>query len=274
MHTQYTGSKNCCCGGAGKTSALLINNKHSVCVAIKGETQVKTTTDYTSLQISLVCRLNGISRVIRERSIQFWIHDFKLNHGQTFKHNRNDESAHAVCGVRHNFHGRDGIHVNERHHVIGELLQHVTLRECARSGNWRGTFSTEHRLCSITNGGKTGVYSHGARTRQTELDAVVLRRIMRCGEHGARSIERTCSEIHQVCTGKAEIHHIRPTRHSTFSKRMCQRFTSDTHIARHKNGVFFCEVSEGNAQSECHFIVHLIRSCPPHVIGLDNCVKD
>ena len=66
---------------------------------------------------------------------------------------------------------------------------------------------------------RPGVLANRLGAGQAELDAVVLRRVVRCGEHGAGRIQRARGEVHEVGGGESEVDHVDPLRGDAVGER-------------------------------------------------------
>ena len=70
--------------------------------------------------------------------------------------------------------------------------------------------------------GQPAVDADGACPRQTELDAVVRRRIVRRGEHRPGGVEPTGGEVQQVRRREAEVHDVDTLAAHSVSKGGCE----------------------------------------------------
>ncbi len=81
---------------------------------------------------------------------------------------------------------RNVVGVDERHHVIDELFEQVALAPRAADDGRRGPAASEHPVGERPDLGEARIDADRARTGVAELDAVVLRRVVRSGEHRGR----------------------------------------------------------------------------------------
>ena len=115
---------------------------------------------------------------------------------------RHDQPAHAVGGVGHHLERRSGA-VDERAHVLGEVVEEVTC------GAGPGVPRTGWAASTVApDVGQAGVLAHRPGPGQAQLDAVVLGRVVRGGEHRARGVEPAGGEVQQVGRAQPEVDHV------------------------------------------------------------------
>ncbi len=97
---------------------------------------------------------------------------------------------------------------------------------------------------------------------------------MRRGEHCARRVEFAGSEIEQVRACQPEIDHVDSATHRTLCESVGEAFSGEAHIACHQHRGRTRELGETDTKRVRDVLIHLIRSCTAHVIGLDDAIKD
>ena len=106
MLAQRRGREQRCRGRAAQSTPGLVDHEHTVGVTVEGEAQVEPAGDHPGAKITLVGGLQRVGRVVRERAVEFGVHDLELDAGQSLEHGRNHESAHAVGRVGDDPHRR------------------------------------------------------------------------------------------------------------------------------------------------------------------------
>ena len=84
--TQKHFRQNCRRRAARHGATKLVNQKHTVSIAVKCQTHVKTASQHAGLQIALIGRLNGVGWMIGKRAVQLAIHDLEINHVEPLEH--------------------------------------------------------------------------------------------------------------------------------------------------------------------------------------------
>ena len=143
--------------------------------------------------------------MVRERAVELAVHHLERDLREPLEHRRHDEAAHAVGGVGDDTHGTHRRGVDERHDVIGERTEQIAAGRRARPRCRRRTVAVEHVGGNGLDLGKAGVLPDGAGTAEAELHAVVLRRVVRGGEHRPGRVERAGGEVHEVGGHQAEV---------------------------------------------------------------------
>ena len=105
----------------------------------------------------------------------------------------------AKPGVGHHPHGAQCRGVDERHHVIGEGREQVARRARAGGGGGQRATAVEHIDRGVAHHEQARVLTHRAGARQAELDAVVLRGIVRRGEHRPRRLRSRQLQQRVLC---------------------------------------------------------------------------
>ena len=124
------------------------------------------------------------------------------SNGQAREHRGDDQPAHAVGGVGHDLERPQRAEVDERPHVVGEGARAGRGTASRRPGRRRG--QRRPRPVALISR-EPGVLADRPGAGQAELDAVVLGRVVRGGEHGARRVELAGGEVQQVGGGQAEV---------------------------------------------------------------------
>ena len=187
-------------GRARDGLALLVDHEHPVGVAVEGEADVGAGLEDPGPQVGLVLDLDGVGRVVREAAVELAVEEVEVE-GQLGEHRRHDEPAHAVGGVGDHLERHEHRRVDERADVLGEVVQQVDAGEQARLGGRRRYAGADHGLDAV----EAGVLADRLGAGEAELDAVVVGRVVRRGEHRGRRVEAAGGEVHEVGRGQAEV---------------------------------------------------------------------
>ena len=121
--------------------------------------------------------------MIWKSAVKLAVHDFNFKLLESIKNCRSNKTAHAIGRVGYNSQLAYCRDIDEPNNMIHEFGKHIffgnfTRRFCIRrSGSINDILSNRFHLA------QTIVNADGSCARQTTLDAVVLGRIMRSGEH-------------------------------------------------------------------------------------------
>lgn len=162
-------------GAAAETAAGLVDHEHAIRIAIEREADVEATGHHPRLQVALVGRLQGVGRVVGERSVELAVHHLERDLRQALEHRWHDQATHAVGSVGHHAQRPQGGDVDERDHVVGERLEQVAAGLRAGGGGGQRAMALEHIACHALHLVEPGVDTHRASPAETELDAVVAR---------------------------------------------------------------------------------------------------
>ena len=180
--------------------ALLVDEEHPVGVAVEGEADVGARLEHPGLQVDQVLGLDRVGGVVRERAVELAVQDLEVER-QAVEHGGHDEAAHAVGGVGDDLQRPQGDDVDERADVGGEVGEQVDAadrRPPAAGGLEPGG---GHGLDLA----EAGVLADRLGAGEAQLDAVVLRRVVAGGEHGAGRVEVAGGEVDEVGRGQAEV---------------------------------------------------------------------
>ena len=110
-------------------------------------------------------------------------------------------------------------------------LEQIATGRRARPARSCRTMAAEHVGSDGLDLAETGVLTDGASAAQAELDAVVLRRVVRRGEHRAGCIERAGGEVHEVGRCQTEVDDIDALLEHAADERVDQLGTRRAHVA-------------------------------------------
>ncbi len=184
---------------AGEQLALVVDEEHPIGIAVEGEADVGTGGEHARLEIDLVLGLDGVGRMVRERAVELAVEDIELE-GQTGEHGGSDEATHPVGGVGHDLERSELRHVDERVDVVDEGRQGILAGR--RSG---GRDRREPGEGVRTDDLKARLHADRLGAGEAQLDAVVLRRVVRRGELGTRCVEVPRREEELVGRRQAQV---------------------------------------------------------------------
>ena len=132
----------------------------------------------------------------------------------------------------------------------------------------------EHVLGDRLDLGEPGVDADRAGAREAELDAVVLSRVVRGGEHRARGVERAGGEVHQVGRGQPEVDDVDALLEHAVGERVDQLRAGRAHVAADEHPIgASTEAGEADTERVRDLGVELIGHRAPDVVGLDDLVE-
>ena len=146
------------------------------------------------LQGHQVLRLDRIGRMVGEVAVELREEDVD-GEREPLEDDRHDQATHAIGCVGHHLERPQRRHVDEGDDVIGPLVEQVQL---ATSPGERARGLVEQLFRRDLDLAQPRVAPDRTRAREAHLQPVVLSRVVRRGEHGARSIEVTRGEVEEV----------------------------------------------------------------------------
>ena len=196
------------------------------------------------------------------------------SNGQHLEHRGDHQAAHAVGGVGHH-------------------LQRLEDRRCRRtSGRGRRRRRAGRRWCgrpwwrrpgrpvraSSRTSARPESSAHGAGAGQAELDAVVLGRVVRGGEHGAGRVAGAGGEVQEVGGRQAEVDHVDALGADAVAEGVGQLHTRGPHVSRdedlgHRTPLVEGEVGEGGTDGVATGCVDLIGIGAPNVVRLEDGIE-
>ena len=168
-------------GGGRNGLAQLVHDEAAVCVAVEGDAEVRALVHGELLQIHQVLRIQRIGLVVREVAVELEVEVEDLQR-VLLQHGGNGQPAHAVARVHRDLQGVDV----QRHQVVqvfGVAFQHVL----GGIGAGLAVVGGDALDQFVRDAVQAGILPHRAGAGAAELDAVILRRVVGGGEHGARA---------------------------------------------------------------------------------------
>src|SRR5690606_23596851 len=125
---------------------------------------------------------------------------------------------------------------------------------------------------------EAGVLADRAGAGQAELDAVVLGRVVRGGEHRPRGVEAARGEVQEVGRAQPHVHDVQALALDALGEGGGQLDAARPHVAPDDDPVGPAagggdEAGEGRADAVAELGVQLVRHRAPHVVGLEDHVE-
>ena len=197
------------------------------------------------------------------------------SNGQALEDRGHDEAAHAVGGVGDDLERAQRVEVDEGAHVVGEVAEQVACGDDP-AGRPSGPSPVEHgRRRSALMSARPVSSPTGPRPGQAQLDAVVLRRVVRRGEHRARRVELPGGEVDEVGGASPRSTTSTPWRRHALGEGGGQLDPRGPHVAADEDP---CrrpgEAGEGRAEGAGDGGVELVGHRAPDVVGLEDLSSD
>ena len=145
--------------------------------------------------------------------------------------------------------------------------------ERARGLSRRRFVAVEDGLCEAMHVAQTVVDPDRARAGETALDAVVLRGVVRRGEHRARHVHLPGGVIEQVARGEAEVRDAHAVRECTALERIHELWPARAHVVGHDDVARFRERGERDTEGIGRLCVQLVRDGATNVVRLDDRIQ-
>ena len=139
---------------------------------------------------------------------------------------------------------------------------------------------TEPPFDEIAHRAQARLRAHRGRTRATQLDPVVLRRVVAGGEHCPGQAQITRGEVEPVGAGESDANHVAPLGADTVGERRDELIPGEPHVLADDDGTG-ASVLRANAEDldeRCpgpagEVGIELLGHQPAHVIGLEDLVE-
>ena len=254
----------------------LVDDEHAVGVAVEGQPDVEAARHHAGLEVELVGGLDGIGRVVRERAVELAVHHLELDLGQALEDLGHDEAAHAVGGVGHDL-AAGATASGSMNDTTWSAKSSSRSCVVSRPGRWRpaGRRAVEHGVGDGLDVGQARVRAHRPRPGQAQLDAVVLRGVVRRGEHGARGVEAAGGEVDEVRRDQPEVDDVDALGHHAFGERGHELDTGRPHVAPDRgSGRRPAKRAKATPRARAVVGVELIGHRAPDVVGLDDLIEE
>ncbi len=160
----------------------LVDEEHPVGVAVEGEADVGAGLEHPGLEVDAGSRAGSGRRGGRERAVELAVHDLELERAAPANTVGTTRPPMPLAVSATTFSGRRHRGVDERAHVVGEGAEQVA---GARAGRRRRPPRRRRGPTAVgaSMSSQAGVLTDRAGAGEAELDAVVLGRVVRGGEH-------------------------------------------------------------------------------------------
>lgn len=141
--------------------------------------------------------------MVREGAVEFEVHRYDVER-QALEDRGYGVAAHAVARVHHDLERPDRGQVHEAEEVGGVVVEGVALGERSVAGGGGGRSVLGPPFHEAADVGEAGVLAHRGGSGAAELDAVVLGRVVRGGEHRAGHAEGSGGVVQLVGGAEAD----------------------------------------------------------------------
>ena len=216
-------------GRTGDGNTLVVDEEDTVGVSVERETDVGARFADARDQRTQVLGLDRVGRMVRKRAVELAVHDLEIER-QRGEHDGHHKSAHAVGRVSDDLQRLQLAQVDERANMRGKGFEQVLVRQlalvpCRRNAGFGHRLDLE----------QAGVDAHRLGAGQTKLDAVVLRRVVRGGEHRARRVQRAGRVVNEVGRGHPQIDDIHALRADAVGEGKRQLHPRRPHVPGHQH---------------------------------------
>ena len=258
-------------GDRGRRDGLtpLVNHEAAVRVAVEGQADVGALFHGELLKVHKVLRVQRVRLVVGEGAVELEVQRADVHVPQ---HRRHCHAGHAVGRVHRDNKLAARGHRHKFAQVGGVLLQGVMLIDDSRFPLVPRHALEDH----AANLAQAGVRGHRGRTRAAELDAVVLRRVVRGGEHGARAALGAGDEVELVGGRQAQQGHVDPLAGGALGEDVCKRRRGRAHVVADSDaGLAFPaqDVRERRASGADEVLVDGLADDAADVVRLDNALQ-
>ena len=181
---------------AGHELAVLVDEEAAVGVAVPGDAEVGLLGHHALADLAAVLLEQRVGRVVGERPVDLEVH-LDAVEGGAGEHQRRQLAGDAVGGVHDDLVRAERGDVDEPVQVLDVGRVEV---EALAAGAGAARRQLGERLAALLELGDAGVAAQRQRALPDQLHAVVLRRVVRGGDHGAAV---------QPPRGDAEVQHLR-----------------------------------------------------------------
>ena len=210
----------------------LVDHEAAIGVAVEREAEIGAGLAHLGLQVAHVVGLDRVGLMVGEGAVELE-EQRRDRQREAGEHRRHCVSAHAVAGIDDDVQVPDGVQRDEGAQEGGVVGEHISLRHGAvRAVEARHALSRpgQHEVLDLP---QAGVLAHGGRTDATELDAVVLRRVVAGGEHRARKVERAGGVIELVGRGEPDLDDVHALRGHALGEGCDQIGAGGAHVVAH-----------------------------------------
>lgn len=213
--------------------------------------------------------------MVREGAVQFEV-ERDDGEGEVAEDGGDGVAAHAVAGVDDDLERADAAHVDQRAEVRGVVGEGVAAAEGAGGGGGGGGRGgvVQPALDEGADVGEAGVLADGGGSGAAELDAVVLRRVVRGGEHRAGQVEGAGGVVELVGGAEADLDHVEALLGGAPGEGVREARRGGAHVVADDDRPAALEdggdLGEGGAEEGGEVLVPLVGHDSAHVVRLDD----
>jgi hypothetical protein len=215
-------------------------------------------------EVLLVLGHDRVGRVVRERAVELHVQRDELE-GKALEHRRDGERPHPVGGVGHHGQRVERGRVDHAEQMVHVPIQHDLDRELAAPGA-RRRVGLREGLDLL----QAGLRADGRRLPAAQLDAVVLGRVVACGEHRPGEIEVSRREVDEVGRGQPDVHDVGPPSRGPVDERRGQGGRGEPAVPAEEEPLGAEELDGRRADPARRILVQFVGNDPADVVGLED----
>jgi hypothetical protein len=225
------------------------------------------------LQVEQVLRVERVRLMVREVAVELEVERLDVQR-QAAQDRRDGVPAHAVAGVDDDLQRADAAQVDELTQVGAVLGEQVGAGDLPRAPlGGRHLAAVQDLLGDPADIGQTRILPDRRRAGTAQLDPVVLRGVVACGEHRAGQLKLAGGEVQHVGGAETGLHNVHTLADDALGEGPRQRHGRLTHVVgrddlrgtlrRHEPGERHPDRADDRR-------VQLVRDHPTDVIRLDD----
>jgi hypothetical protein len=260
-------------GRAREATAGLVDHEDAVGVAVEGEAEVEPAGDHAGLQVELVGGLIGSAGWLGKVPSSSPYMTSSSTWGRRSKTLGTTRPPIPLAVSATTRSGATAVGSMKGHDVVGELVEQVDGGEVARRRRRHGTVAVQHRLRHPPYVGQAGVGADRAGAGQAQLDAVVLRRVVRGREHGAGCVIAAGGEVDEIGRHEADVDDVHPLHHHPLGECGHELHARRAHVPANEDAWRLGELGEGDPEGVGDLRIQLVGDGPTDVVGLDDLLE-
>ena len=209
------------CADRGRSDrvALFVDHEAPIGVAVEGQSDVGLLINHEFLEVHKVLRLQGVGHVVRECSVELEIQRSNIQRKAT-QNGGDGVPTHSVAGIHRDNEGTRGSQVDEAIEELRVAGQHIFVRGLATV-----TVISRNALHEVIfDLSQTGLLPHRPSSRAAHLDAVVLGRVVRGGEHCSRPLHAPGCVVQLIGRAQMDLDDVEPLIHNSLGESVGQRW--------------------------------------------------
>lgn len=207
--------------------------------------------------------------MVGERAVQLEVHGDDVER-EPFEDGGDGVAAHAVARIDHDLQRTDGRQVDQGPQVGRVVGEGVALGDVTGGGDRLRSTLLGPLLDQGADVGEPGVLAHGRGAGPAQLDAVVLRRVVRGREHRTGQAEAAGGEVQLVGRTEADEGDVRTTRRRTACESRGEAGRRRPHVVADHDRFGGRHLDERRPEPLGQRFVPLVGHDSAHVVRLDD----